>query len=91
MGFFWFLSSLQQPELLKLKEEMSRINTKIKKGKKELGKKREEQKGHAKDIADLQSGIEDLTGKMKDLKEKGRNVGDQIQLDDNELQEYFRM
>lgn len=80
-----------QPELLKLKEEMSRINAKIKKGKKELGKKREEQKGHAKDIADLQSGIEDLTGKMKDLKEKGRNVGDQIQLDDNDLQEYFRI
>jgi len=91
MGFFWFLSSLQQPELLKLKEEMSRISTKIKKGQKELGKKREEQRGNAKDIADLKSGIEDLTGKMKDLKEKGQNVGNQIQLDDNDLQEYFRM
>ncbi|KEH41986.1 ICE-like protease (caspase) p20 domain protein [Medicago truncatula] len=81
----------KQPELLKLKEEMSRISTKIKKGQKELGKKREEQRGNAKDIADLKSGIEDLTGKMKDLKEKGRNVGNQIQLDDNDLQEYFRI
>lgn len=91
MGFFWFLSSLQQPELLKLKEEMSRISTKIKKGKKELGKKKEEQRRHAADIAVLQTEIQDLSLKMADLKEKGQNVGDQIKLDGNDLEEYFRM
>lgn len=84
--------SLQQPELLKLKEEMSRINLKIKKGKKELGKKREEQRRHANDIAGLQSGIQDLSAKMAELQEKGRNAGgDQLKLDGNDLEEYFRM
>jgi chromosome segregation ATPase len=89
--FSGFLSTLQQPELLKLKEEMSRISAKIKKGKKELSKKREEQRRHADDIAGLKSGIQDLTAKMADLQEKGRNVGDELNLDGNDLEEYFRM
>ncbi|KAK7277559.1 hypothetical protein RJT34_22574 [Clitoria ternatea] len=80
-----------QPELLKLKEEMARINSKIKKGKKELDKKREERKRHAADIAELQRGIQDLTAKMADLQEKGRDVGDQLKLDGNDLEEYFRI
>ncbi|WJX18420.1 Structural maintenance of chromosomes protein 1, variant 2 [Trifolium repens] len=80
-----------QPELLKLKEEMSRISAKIKKGKKELSKKREEQRRHADDIAGLKSGIQDLTAKMADLQEKGRNVGDELNLDGNDLEEYFRI
>lgn len=89
--FSGFLFCLQQPELLKLKEEMTRISSKIKKGKKELGKKTEERKRHAADIADLQRGIQDLTAKMVDLQEKGRDVGDQLKLDGNDLEEYFRM
>lgn len=82
---------MQQPELLKLKEEEKRINSKIKKCKKELDKKREERRKHAADIAELQRGIQDLTAKMVDLQEKGRDVGDQLKLDANDLEEYFRM
>ncbi|GAU46035.1 hypothetical protein TSUD_268770 [Trifolium subterraneum] len=78
-------------ELIKLKEEMSLINYKIGKRKNELGKKREERRRHADDIAMLQNGIKDLTAKMKDLEEKGRNVGGQIKLDSNDLEEYFRI
>ncbi|XP_020237858.1 structural maintenance of chromosomes protein 1 [Cajanus cajan] len=81
----------RQPELLKLKEEMNRINSKIKKGKKELDKKEEERRKHATVITDLQNGIQDLTGKMADLQEKGRDVGDQLQLDDDDLEKYFRI
>ncbi|KAK7345769.1 hypothetical protein VNO77_16380 [Canavalia gladiata] len=80
-----------QPELLKLKEEMTRINSKIKKGKKELDKKREERRRHAADIVELQRGIQDLTAKMADLQEKGRDVGHQLKLDGNDLEEYFRI
>ncbi|RDX71868.1 Structural maintenance of chromosomes protein 1 [Mucuna pruriens] len=81
----------RQPELLKLKEEMTRINSKIKKGKKELDKKEEERRKHAAVIAELQNGIQDLTGKMTVLQEKGRDVGDQLQLDGNDLEKYFEI
>ncbi|CAK8571767.1 unnamed protein product [Lathyrus sativus] len=80
-----------QPELLKLKEEMSRIRKKIEKGKKELGKKIEQQGKHDKEIAKLRNDIEDLTAKVADVQEKGRNVGGQLKLDGNDLEEYYRI
>ncbi|WVY97489.1 hypothetical protein V8G54_029640 [Vigna mungo] len=67
-----YLNHLVQPELLKLKEEMARITSKIKKGKKELDKKKVERTKHDADIALLQNGIQDLTAKMADLQEKRR-------------------
>lgn len=81
----------RQPELLKLKEEMTRIYSKIKKGKKELDKKEEERRKHAAVIAELQNGIQDLAGQMTELQEKGRDVGDQLELHGNDLEEYFRI
>ncbi|KAM1234491.1 hypothetical protein ACFX2J_004062 [Malus domestica] len=80
-----------QPDLLKLKEEMSRINAKIKKSEKELAKKEQERKRHKEDIKQLQKGIHDLTAKLEDLHEKGRDSGDKLKLDDTELREYFRI
>ncbi|XP_047169883.1 structural maintenance of chromosomes protein 1 [Vigna umbellata] len=80
-----------QPELLKLKEEMTRITSKIKKGKKELDKKKVERMKHDADIALLQNGIQDLTAKMADLQEKGRDVDDELDLQGNDLDEYFRI
>ncbi|QCE06382.1 structural maintenance of chromosome 1 [Vigna unguiculata] len=80
-----------QPELLKLKEEMTRITSKIKKGKKELDKKKVERTKHDADIALLQNGIQDLTAKMADLQEKGRDVDDELDLQGNDLDEYFRI
>ncbi|KAM1153191.1 hypothetical protein ACFX14_035616 [Malus domestica] len=80
-----------QPDLLKLKEEMSRINAKIKKSEKELAKKEQERKRHKEDIKQLQKGIQDLTAKLEDLHEQGRDSGDKLKLDDTELREYFRI
>ncbi|XP_048424196.1 structural maintenance of chromosomes protein 1-like [Pyrus x bretschneideri] len=80
-----------QPDLLKLKEEMSRINAKIKKSEKELAKKEQERKRHKEDIKQLQKGIQELTAKLEDLHEKGRDSGDKLKLDDTELREYFRI
>jgi structural maintenance of chromosome 1 len=50
-------------ELIKLKEEISLIDSKIEKGKNELGKKREERRRHADDIAMRQTRIKDLKAK----------------------------
>lgn len=88
---FRLFTCFQQPELLKLKEEMSRINSKIKKNKKELDRKREDRRKHAAEILALQKSIQDLTGKLDDLNEKGRESGEKLKLDDKELREYFRM
>ncbi|XP_058733706.1 structural maintenance of chromosomes protein 1-like [Vicia villosa] len=80
-----------QPELLKLKEEMSRIRKKIEKGQKELCEKIERQRKHNNEIAKLRNDIKDLTAKMADVQEKSRNIGDQLKLDGNDLEEYYRM
>ncbi|KAK4795735.1 hypothetical protein SAY86_028061 [Trapa natans] len=80
-----------QPELLKLKEEMSRIRSKIESSKKELERKRKERKKHGNDVVELERGIKDLTAKLEELREKGRDGGKKLQLDDNELQQYFRI
>lgn len=88
---FWLFTCFQQPDLLKLKEEMSRINSKIKKSKKELDRKREDRRNHATGILALQKSIQDLTGKLSDVIEKGRESGEKLKLDDEELREYFRM
>lgn len=82
---------MQQPELLKLKEETSRINSKIKRSRKDLDKKIEQRRKHAQYIKELQKGIQDLTAKLDDLHEKGRDSGEKLQLDDQELREYCRM
>ncbi|XP_022640245.1 structural maintenance of chromosomes protein 1-like isoform X2 [Vigna radiata var. radiata] len=80
-----------QPELLKLKEEMARITSKIKKGKKELDRKKVERTKHDAEIASLQNGIQDLTAKMADLQEKRLGVDDELDLQGNDLDEYFRI
>ncbi|XP_025644726.1 structural maintenance of chromosomes protein 1 [Arachis hypogaea] len=80
-----------QPELLKLREEINRINSKIKKSNKELEKKRAERRRHADDIEELQKGIQDLTAKMAALQERGRDVRDKLQLDGDDLEEYFQI
>lgn len=82
---------MQQPELLKLKEETSRINSKIKRSRKDLDKKIEQRRKHAQYIKELQKGIQDLNAKLDDLHEKGRVSGEKLKLDDQELREYCRV
>lgn len=89
--FFFYCNAWQQPELLKLKEETSRINSKIKRTRKELDKKIEQRRKHGQYIKELQKGIQDLNAKLDDLHEKGRDSGEKLQLDDQALREYCRM
>lgn len=84
-------SFLQQPELLKLKEEISRINSKIKSSKKELDKKKEDQRKHAREIVKLQAALRDVEGAIKDLNEKGKDEAGKLQLSGDKLEEYHRM
>lgn len=85
------LFSFQQPELLKLKEERSRINSKVKSNKKELEKKKEEQRKHEKEIEKLQRDLHDVSEALRKLNEKGQDGVGKLQLADTQLQEYHRM
>lgn len=81
----------KQPELLKFKEEISRINSKIKSSKKELEKKRGDQRKHAKEIQKLQEDLHDVTEAMHKLNEQGQDGVGKLQLADNQLKEYNRI
>ena len=85
------LDDKTRPDVIKLKEGISRINLKIEKTKKELSKKGEERKRHANDIAMLQRSFQDLEAKMDDVQEKSRNVGVEKGRDGNDLEEYSRI
>ncbi|MED6186217.1 hypothetical protein PIB30_064726 [Stylosanthes scabra] len=77
-----------QLELLKLEEKINHINSKIIKIWKELDKQRKEYREHIALIEKLQ---QDLTAKMETLQEMDPDVGDQLNLDGNDLEEYFRI
>lgn len=77
--------------LLKLKEEISRINSKIKSSKKELEKKKEEQRKHAKVVQKLHKDFQDVSEAMRELNERGQDGVGKLQLADNQLEEYHRM
>lgn len=71
---------------------MSRITSKIRKIQKELDKKSEEKRKHDRDIGVLKNGILDLTAKLEDIQaKKASDGGEKLDLDENELREYFRM
>lgn len=80
-----------KPELLKLNEEKSRINSKIKSCQKDLAKKKGEIKRHDKDMNLLEKDIKDLTAKLDDLNEKSKDSSGKLPLLDSQLQEYFHI
>ncbi|KAH7577675.1 hypothetical protein JRO89_XS01G0283600 [Xanthoceras sorbifolium] len=80
-----------QPELLKLKEEESRIHSKIKSSEKEYNRKKQEKNKHVKDMEELQRGIRDLTAKLEDLNERSRDGAGRLPLLDSQLTEYFQI
>ncbi|MBA0704975.1 hypothetical protein Golax_017196 [Gossypium laxum] len=91
MMFIGTIGVYGQPELLKLNEEMSRINSKIKSNRKELERKKEERRKHGDDIKELQKGIQDLTAKLEALNEKSRDGTGKLPLLDSQLTEYFQI
>ena len=83
---------MQSPELLKLKEEITRISQKIKNCEKDLVKKKEDQLRQGSEIASLQVSLQDVMHAMEELNEQdNRNTGGRLQLAENQLREYHRM
>ncbi|XP_047958381.1 structural maintenance of chromosomes protein 1 [Salvia hispanica] len=81
----------KQSELVKLKEETTRINSKIKSTNKELSKRREEKKRHVQEIAKLENDLRDVTRQLEDLREKSQDAGGKLQLVDSELETYHQI
>lgn len=81
----------QKPELLKLTEERSRIAKKIKSTDKDLEKKKVEKRKHADEIKKLENDLRDLTRQLDELKEKGQEAGEKLQLADSQLDTYHQM
>ncbi|KAJ0796711.1 putative structural maintenance of chromosomes protein [Helianthus annuus] len=77
-----------QPELLKLKEEKTRLNAKLKNTGKELDKRREEKKKHMVEIKKLENDLADLTKQLDDLQTKGKSEGGKLHLADDQLKAY---
>lgn len=82
---------LQQSELVKLKEEIARITSKIKSTSKELSKKKEEKRRHAQEVEKLENDLMDVTKQLEDLREKSQGAGGKLQLVDSELETYHQM
>ncbi|XP_047336819.1 structural maintenance of chromosomes protein 1 [Impatiens glandulifera] len=77
-----------QPELLKLKEESSRIAHKIKSAEKDLKKKKTERRNHAEEIKKLHNDLRDLTKQLEDLHEKSKEADQKLQLVGDQLAIY---
>lgn len=81
----------QQPDLVKLKEEISRITSKIRSTSKELDKKREEKRRHADEVKKLQNDLKDITKQLDELRQRSRDAGGKLQLADSQLETYHQM
>ncbi|KAL5711873.1 Structural maintenance of chromosomes protein 1 [Ranunculus cassubicifolius] len=81
----------KQPELLKIKEEVSRISSNLKSKRKELGKKKEEKKRHDAEIKKLENDFHDVEKNLEDLYNKGQDGAGKLRLADSQLKEYHRI
>ncbi|RZC84900.1 hypothetical protein C5167_047678 [Papaver somniferum] len=77
-----------RPELLKSKEELSRISSNMKSRKKELEKKRDERMKHGEEIKRLESDFHQISRKLNDLREKSQHGFEKLQLEDIKALEY---
>ncbi|KAL8029139.1 hypothetical protein ABFX02_14G208600 [Erythranthe guttata] len=80
-----------QSDLVKLKEEIARITSKIKSSSKELSKKKEEKRRHAQELEKLDNDLKDVTKQLEDLREKSQGAGGKLQLVDSELETYHQI
>ncbi|CAL5000438.1 unnamed protein product [Urochloa decumbens] len=81
----------KQPELLKLREQISRLKSKLKSCKKEIDKKKDDNKKHLEEMRRLQSALVDVTKAIEELNEQGQDKSGKLQLADDQLQEYHRI
>ncbi|EMS68398.1 Structural maintenance of chromosomes protein 1A [Triticum urartu] len=81
----------KQPELLRLKEQISRLKSKIKSCNKEIDKKKDDNNKHLEEMKRLQSALADVTSAIEELNEQGQDKGVKLQLADDQVQEYHRI
>ncbi|KAL6502905.1 hypothetical protein OROHE_024073 [Orobanche hederae] len=81
----------KQSEIVKLKEEITRITSKLKTTNKELTKKKEEKRKQAEEVERLENDLMDVTKKLDDLREKSQDAGGKLQLVDSELETYHQI
>ncbi|CAD6245543.1 unnamed protein product [Miscanthus lutarioriparius] len=81
----------KQPELLKLREQISRLKSKIKSCKKEIDKKKDDYKKHLGELRRLQSDLVEVTEAIEELNEQGQDKSGKLLLADDQLQEYHRI
>ncbi|KAG0524006.1 hypothetical protein BDA96_07G172600 [Sorghum bicolor] len=81
----------KQPELLKLREQISRLKSKIKSCKKEIDKKKDDHKKHLGELRRLQSDLVEVTEAIEELNEQGQDKSGKLLLADDQLQEYHRI
>lgn len=83
---------MQNPELLKLKEEITRISQKIKNCEKDLEKKKQDKSKQGSLIESLQRKLQDVTQSMHELiAQQEREGGGRLQLAESQMMEYHRM
>jgi structural maintenance of chromosome 1 len=82
----------QQPDLLKLKEQISRIKSKMKSCTKELERKKDEKRKHAGELKKLRDDLEDVRRSMEKLNDQGQHTSiGKLELADDQLMEYHQM
>jgi len=74
-----------------LKEQISRLKSKIKSCNKEIDKKKDDNKKHLEEMKRLQSALADVTSAIEELNEQGQDKGVKLQLADHQVQEYHRI
>ena len=74
-----------------MKEQISRLKSKIKSCNKEIDKKKDDNKKHLEEVKRLQGALADVTSAIKELNEQGQDKGVKLHLADHQVQEYHRM
>ncbi|RLN03206.1 hypothetical protein C2845_PM13G19820 [Panicum miliaceum] len=81
----------KQPELLRLKERISWLKSKVENCNKNIDKKKDDNKKHVEKLQKLQSDMVDVTRAIEALNEKGHDKIGKLQLAADQLQEYHRL
>ncbi|KQK04529.1 hypothetical protein BRADI_2g14075v3 [Brachypodium distachyon] len=85
------LDTDKQPELRRLKEQISRLKSTIKSCNKETDKTKDVNKKHLDVTKRLHSALVDVTRAIEELNEQGQNKSVKLQLADDQVQEYHKM
>uniref|UniRef100_A0ACD5X0J4 Uncharacterized protein n=1 Tax=Avena sativa TaxID=4498 RepID=A0ACD5X0J4_AVESA len=81
----------RQPQLLGLEEQISRLKSEIERCNREIGRKKGANKKHLEETKRLDSALVDITAALEELNEQVQDKRSQLQLGNDQLQEYHRI